>query len=189
MSWYVSWAPTLGNGWLGCIYSPQHKTSHWRKVVAFCGAPDSPVGSPDSPVPLSSALSRWVCQSRWPLVRKLFASDSPDFTTDSPMVFPPRCHLELAVRATVPGVPDSPACGTGQPGVPPSSLVLLAQTVCRQRFFVSWTSLDLHNVFFWGVAFINVLFQVTLAFCELQTQTLANTLVHGLCWSSNTKTY
>jgi hypothetical protein len=36
------------------------------------------------------------------------------YTPDSPVVFPPRCHLELAVRATVPGAPDSPACGTGQ---------------------------------------------------------------------------
>jgi hypothetical protein len=25
-------------GW-ECIYSPQHKTSRWRKVAAFCGAP------------------------------------------------------------------------------------------------------------------------------------------------------
>jgi hypothetical protein len=40
------------------IYSPQHKTSHWRKAAAFYGAPDSPVGSPDSPVPLFGASSR-----------------------------------------------------------------------------------------------------------------------------------
>jgi hypothetical protein len=39
-------------GW-GCIYSPQHKTSRWRKAAAFCGARDSPVGSPDSPVRLA----------------------------------------------------------------------------------------------------------------------------------------
>jgi hypothetical protein len=48
--------------------------------------------------------------------------------------------------------------------------------------------LDLFNVFFWGVAFVNSLVQVILASCELQTQTLENLLVHGLCWSSNTKT-
>jgi hypothetical protein len=58
-----------------------------------------------------------------------------------------------------------------------------------QHFFVSWTSIDLHNVFFWGVVFLNALVQITLASYELQTQTLANTLVHRLCWSSNTKTY
>jgi hypothetical protein len=44
-------------GW-GCIYSPQHKYSRWREVAAFCGAPDSPVGSPDRPVPLSGVPSR-----------------------------------------------------------------------------------------------------------------------------------
>jgi hypothetical protein len=33
MPWYVAWAPTPWNGRLGCIYSPQHKTSCWRKVV------------------------------------------------------------------------------------------------------------------------------------------------------------
>jgi hypothetical protein len=64
------------------------------------------------------------------------------------MVFPPWCHLELAVRATIPGAPDSPACGIGQSGVPQDSPVLLAQTVRRQHFFVSWTLLDLSNVFF-----------------------------------------
>jgi hypothetical protein len=108
MPWYVSWVPTLGNVRLGCIYSPQHKTSRWRKAAAFCGAPDSPVGSPDSPVPLSSAPSHWVCQRRWPLARRLFALDSPDFTPNNLVVFPPLFHLELAVRATVPGAPDSP---------------------------------------------------------------------------------
>jgi hypothetical protein len=43
MPWYVAWAPTPWNGRLGCIYSPQHKTSRWRKVVALCGTPDSPM--------------------------------------------------------------------------------------------------------------------------------------------------
>jgi hypothetical protein len=64
------------------------------------------------------------------------------------MVFPPWCHLELAVRATMPGAPDSLVCGTGQSGVPQDSLVLPAQTVRMQHFFVSWTLLDLNNVFF-----------------------------------------
>jgi hypothetical protein len=168
-------------GW-GCIYSPQHKTSRWKKVAAFCGTPDSPVGSPDSPVGspdspvlLSGVPSRWICQRRWPLARMIFALDSPYFTPDSPVVFPPRCHLELAVRAIVPGAPDSPACGTRQSGAPVRIVRLW------QHFFFSWTLLDFHNVFFWGVAFLNVLVQVTSASCELQTQTLANTLVHWLC--------
>jgi hypothetical protein len=54
------------------------------------------------------------------------APDSPDFTPNSPVVFPLRCHMELAIRATVPGAPDSPACGTEQSGVPPDSPVLLS---------------------------------------------------------------
>jgi hypothetical protein len=63
MPWYVSWAPTLGNGRLWCIYSPQHKTSRLRKAAAFCGAPDSPVGSPDSPVRLAVMFVR--AGDRW----------------------------------------------------------------------------------------------------------------------------
>jgi hypothetical protein len=82
------------------------------------------------------------------LARMLYTPDSPDFTPDSPVIFPPRCHLELAVRATVPGAPDSPACGTGQSGVPPDSPMLLAQTVRRQHSFSSRTFLNLLNVFF-----------------------------------------
>jgi hypothetical protein len=33
MPWYVAWAPTPWKGRLGCIYSPQHKISRWRKDV------------------------------------------------------------------------------------------------------------------------------------------------------------
>jgi hypothetical protein len=60
------------------------------------------------------------------LARMLFTADTPDVTPDSPVVFSPQCHLELAVRATVTGAPDSPACGTEQSGVPPDSPVLLS---------------------------------------------------------------
>jgi hypothetical protein len=80
-------------------------------------------------------------------VRRLYTLDNPYFTPDSPVIFPPRCHLELAVRATVPCAADSQACGTGKSGVPPDSLVLLAQTVRRQHSY-SWTFLNLLNVFF-----------------------------------------
>jgi hypothetical protein len=34
-------------GW-GGIYRPQHNSSRWRKAVALCGTPDSPVGSLDN---------------------------------------------------------------------------------------------------------------------------------------------
>jgi hypothetical protein len=43
-------------GW-GVFIAPQHKTSRWRKVAAFCA-------TPDSLVPLSGAPSRWVYQRR-----------------------------------------------------------------------------------------------------------------------------
>jgi len=69
--------------------------------------------------------------------------------------------------------------------VPPDSPMRLAQTVRNNTLGLF---LDLLNVFFWGVAFLNSLVQVNLASCELQTQTLENLLVHGLCCSSNTKT-
>jgi hypothetical protein len=46
-------------GW-GGIYRPQLNSSHWRKVVALCGTPDSPARSPNSPVLLSRAPSRWI---------------------------------------------------------------------------------------------------------------------------------
>jgi hypothetical protein len=75
-------------------------------------------------------------------VRRLFTPDTPDVTPDSPVVISPQCHLELAVVLLFPGAPDSPVCATRQSGAPD-------QTVrCGNTSFVSWTSLDLHNVFF-----------------------------------------
>jgi hypothetical protein len=61
------------------------------------------------------------------------------------MVFSPQFHLELAIRATLPGAPDSPACGTGQSGG--NNLVLQTRQSAGNTSFVSWTSFDLHNVF------------------------------------------
>jgi hypothetical protein len=58
------------------------------------------------------------------------------------VVFSPQCHLELAVRATVPGAPDSPACGSEQSGAPHTD------SPPGNTCFVSWTSLDLLNVLF-----------------------------------------
>jgi hypothetical protein len=60
-------------GW-GCIYSPQHKSSRWRKAVAFCGHTGQSGGVPDSPVvhrtahcSLSGAPSRYPVRAgdRW----------------------------------------------------------------------------------------------------------------------------
>jgi hypothetical protein len=52
LKWPIGWS----------IYRPQLKSSRWRKAAAFCGTSDSPVEAPDSPVPLSGAPSRWICQ-------------------------------------------------------------------------------------------------------------------------------
>jgi hypothetical protein len=54
----------------------------------------------------------------------LFTPDTPDVIPDSLVVFSPQCHLELAVGLLFLGAPDSPACGTGQSGVPSDNLVL-----------------------------------------------------------------
>jgi hypothetical protein len=75
--------------------------------------------------------------------------------------------------------PDSPACG---------HRTVRCSTHKQSTGSTLGLFLDLFNVFFWGVAFLNFLVQVNLASCELQTQTLENLLVHGLCWTSNTKT-
>jgi hypothetical protein len=60
MPWYVAWAPTPWNPGWGGIYRPQHKTSHWRKVTALCGTPDSPVVHRTVRCPLSTTRSRWT---------------------------------------------------------------------------------------------------------------------------------
>jgi hypothetical protein len=109
------------------LLSAAHRTMH-------CSLSGAPSRCP------ATAGDRWRC--------RLFTPDSPDSTPNSPVVFSPQCHLELAVRTTVPGALDSPACGTRQFGVPPDSPVLLAQTVAGNTPFFSWTSLDLNNVFF-----------------------------------------
>jgi hypothetical protein len=63
---------------------------------------------------------------------------------------PSGCHLELAVRAAVPGAPDSPACGTGQSGVPPDSPVpLTGQSACgnTSSFFLDFSLIFLMSSF------------------------------------------
>jgi hypothetical protein len=167
MPLYVAWAPTPWNGRLGCIYSPQHKTSRWRKAVAFCGTPDSLVvgtGQSDAPVqcPLAIGSVRWPLGCH-PLHRTVRASST----------MPPGTSR----WATVPWCTGQSACGN-----------TILHFLDFAWYFLIF-SCDLHNVFFWGVAFLSALVQVTLASCELQTKTLANTLVRRLHWSSNTKIY
>jgi hypothetical protein len=90
----------------GCIYSPLHKYSHWRKAAAFCGAPDRPVGSLDRPVRLAVGLSEQMTVGA-----HAFHTGPSGLHTGQSDGLPSECHLELAVGARVPGAPDSPACG------------------------------------------------------------------------------
>jgi hypothetical protein len=48
----------------------------------------------------------------------LFTPDTLDFTSVSPVVFCPQCHLELAIGLQYLGAPDSLVCGTRQSGAP-----------------------------------------------------------------------
>jgi hypothetical protein len=64
------------------------------------------------------------------------------------MVLSPQRHLELAVELLFTGALDSPACGTGQSGLTLDSPVLQTRMSTCNTSFVSWTSLDLDNVFF-----------------------------------------
>jgi hypothetical protein len=66
----------------------------------------------------------------------LFTPDSPEFTPDSPVVFSPQCHLELAVWLQFPGAPDSLACGTGQSAWQHLSLFLRLCLIFIIYFFV-----------------------------------------------------
>jgi hypothetical protein len=128
-------------GW-GGIYRPWHNSSRWRKVAALCGTPDSPVGSPDSSVPLSSEPSRWIWHHRWPLALQAFTPDSPDVTPDSLVASLHQCYLLLAVGLLFLDAPDSPACGTRQSDA-------LSRTVRQWQHYSSFLGLclilvDLH---------------------------------------------
>jgi hypothetical protein len=149
--------PHLGMARWGGIYRPQHKTRRWRKAVALCGAPDSPV-------PLPGAPSCWIWHHRWPLALQAFTPNSPDVTPDSLEASLHQCHLELVVGLLFPSAPDSP--------------MLLSRTVRQWQHYSSFLGLAwylliftsyLYNVFFWGVAFLIALVQVSLASYELQT--------------------
>jgi hypothetical protein len=133
-------------GW-GGIYMPQHNSSRWRKVAAFCG-------TPDSPMPLSGAPSHWTWHCRWPLALQAFTPDSPRVTPDSLVASLRKCHHELAVGLQFPDALDSAACGTGQSGA-------LSQTVHRSNTILRF--LDFAWYFFYLlVIFIMSSFEVLL---------------------------
>jgi hypothetical protein len=107
MPWYVAWALTLENGRLGCIYSPQHNSSRWRKAAALCGTPDSPVVHRTTHclvlVRLAIALTEQVTVGA-----AGFHTGQSGLHTGQSSGLLSVCHLELAVGARVPGAPDSP---------------------------------------------------------------------------------
>jgi hypothetical protein len=138
-------------GW-GCIYSPQHNCSHWRKAAALCGTPDSPVVHRTAHCSLSGAPSR--CPVRYPIRpgdrwrRRLSTPDSPV------------CHQTVwwSSLRVPPGTSRWAAVPwwTEQSRVwAPDSLVCHRTVRCsthRQSAgstrLLSWTFLDLLNVFF-----------------------------------------
>jgi hypothetical protein len=153
-------------------------SSCWRKVVALCGTPDNPVESSNSHVPLSGVPGHWIWHRMWSLAVEAFTLDSTDVTPDSPVASIHQCHQELVVGLLFLGAPNSPACSTRLSGVPPNSQVSSTGQSARGNTFFrlldfAWYllifSCDLHNVFFWGVAFLSALVQITLASYELQT--------------------
>jgi hypothetical protein len=77
------------------------------------------------------------------LAHKSFYTGQSRLHTGQSGGLPSGCHLELAVRAAVPGAPDSAACGTGQSGA-------LDRTVrlWQHIFFLPRLFFDLLNVFF-----------------------------------------
>jgi len=149
-------------GW-GCIYSPQTNCSRWRKAAALCGTPDSPVVHRTAHCSMSGAPS---CCPVWLLSEQVTvgAAGFPHRTVRcASLRVPPGTSRWAAV----------PKC-TGQSGVwAPDSPVCHRTVRCsthrQSAGNTLWLLLDLFNVFFWGVAFLNSLVQVVLASCELQT--------------------
>jgi hypothetical protein len=90
-------------GW-GCIYSPNTKVAVGGKLllsaayrtVRWC------TGQRTIPYPVLLAVT---------LTPKAFHIGQSSLYTGQISGLPSGCHLELAVRAAVPGAPDSPACG------------------------------------------------------------------------------
>ena len=90
MPWYVAWAPTLGNGWLeGVFIAPNTIVAVGGKLLLSAVTPDSLVVHRTAHYSLSGAPSRWSVRAgdRWR--RKPLTPNSPDFTPDNPVVFPP----------------------------------------------------------------------------------------------------
>jgi hypothetical protein len=157
---------------LWSLYKPQHEyIAVGEKLLLICATLDSPVHH--YPLDLTVAGVHWCVSALHWTVRCLTGQSSGS---------PPQCHQELVVGLKFLGVPDSPVVW--------HRTVRRWQHVLHDLDFV-WSLLiftyGLHNVFF-EVLLPQCLSPSHIAYCELQIQTLANTLVHMLSWSSNTKT-
>jgi hypothetical protein len=128
----------------GCIYIPRHNCSRWRKAAVLCGTPDSPVAhrtvwwctgqrTVACPVRLAVALSDTLSEQVTVGVAG-FPHRTVRCATGQSGGLLSGCHLELAVGCCSRVHRTIRRVGTGQSA---GSTRLL-----------SWTFLDLLNVFF-----------------------------------------
>jgi hypothetical protein len=194
--WYVAWAPTLENGRLGWYLEPPHpQLAVGQKAAAFCRREHRTVRCTTGHV-----LCSVRCTPRQPTVggcssRPLDPTVAvcPVHTGQSGATA--RERLSSASLRTLSGVtPDSPVhtgqqCPVRHRALADSLFLGFLRWFLRASITLeSWTSLHLFMSSF-EVLHPHCLSPILIASCELQTQTLESLLVHGLCWSSNTKTH
>jgi hypothetical protein len=151
----------------GCFIAPNTKLAVGGKLLLSVVTPDSPVVHQTAHCSLSGAPSRYPVRAgdRW---RRRLSHRTV------------RTSHRIVRWSSLRVPPGTSRWGwgswcTGQSGAPRTD------SPQATHIFILGLFLDLLNVFFWGVAFLNSLVQVILASYELQTQTLGNSLVHGLC--------
>jgi hypothetical protein len=165
---YVNWAPTPSNGRFDDVFiGPNSILAVGEKVLLY-GTPDSPVEAPDSLVPPSGVPSHWIWHAgdHWHcrllhqtirvshrIVRWLLSTRA---TRNKPL-----CYCFLVHWRVQRVAPDSSVSSTEQSACGNTFLRFLDFA----WYFLIFTC-DLHNVLFWGVAFLNALVEVTLASCE-----------------------
>jgi hypothetical protein len=130
MPWYVDWALTPSNDWLGDVFIGPNSILDNGEKMLLCGTPDSPVEAPNSPVRLAIGSDTQVT-----IGAVGFTPDSPGVTPNSLVASLHQCHQELAVGLLFPSAPNSLPCGTRQFGVPPDSPVSSTrQSACGNTF-------------------------------------------------------
>ena len=95
--------PPLGMlGW-GVFIAPNTNLAIGRKLLLSAVTPDSPVVHRTAHCSFSGALAVTLSEH--------VTVGAAGFHTGQSSGLPSECHLELAIRAKVPGAPDGPACG------------------------------------------------------------------------------